>query len=86
MAAILTIAVIRPSDGKVVKINADEAIFYTQRGWKRADDVGKTSGGEPQDEQPEQPKVEQPKVEQLAPEDTQPEPKETTDDLSAIII
>lgn len=47
MVWIATVALIRPSDGKVVKVNADEAIFYTQRGWKSADDVGKTSGGEP---------------------------------------
>ncbi len=47
MAWILTVAIIRPSDGKVVKVNADEVIFYTNQGWERADDVGKTSGGEP---------------------------------------
>ena len=46
MVWIATVAVVRPSDGKIVKVNADEVIFYTNRGWKLASNVGKTSGGE----------------------------------------
>ena len=52
MVWIATVAVVRPSDNKIIKVNADEAIFYTNRGWKRADDTGKASGGEPKAEQP----------------------------------
>ncbi len=58
MVWLATVAVVRPSDNKIVKVNADEVIFYTNQGWKRADDTGKTSGGEPKaDNADEQPKA-----------------------------
>lgn len=62
MARLITVELTR-ADGKRIKVNADEVLYYTTKcGCKRVEE-GKTSGGTPQDAHPES-KVVQIKQEQ----------------------
>ncbi len=44
---LITVELVHP-DGRILKVNANEVPVWKSRGWRIADDVGKTSGGEPQ--------------------------------------
>ena len=55
---LITVKLVGPK-GNFLKVNANEVPIWRSRGWRLADEVSRTSGGEPQSKQPtdEQPKV-----------------------------